>query len=137
MGDTGSLILGFTVSILAIKFIEFNRLYTGNSLFRIEAVPAVTLSIIIIPVFDTIRVFFLRLLQRKSPFQADRKHLHHILIDIGFSHHKVTCILVSLNLALILFRLFFKDKLLAELILGVTILIMIASAYVFKSLKKS
>ncbi len=136
MGDTGSLILGFTISILSVKFIEFNRLYTGPAIFRIQSVPAVTLAIIIIPIFDTARVFILRVLEKKSPFLADRKHLHHILIDKGLSHHKASIVLVSINLILIIFTCLIKEKLQAELIVLISIIAMIVSSSLFKKLRK-
>lgn len=108
MGDTGSLILGFTISILAIKFIEFNRLYIGDPQYKITSVPAVAISVLIIPLFDTLRVFTLRLLKGRSPLSPDREHLHHILKDIGFSDIKSMFILLSLNIFLIILTVAFQ-----------------------------
>ena len=96
MGDTGSLLLGLVNSILVIKFINI----AGNpaSNFPIEAAPAVGFAILMIPLFDTLRVFGLRIIARRSPFSPDRTHVHHFLLDLGFSHRMVTitCVLVNM-----------------------------------------
>ena len=52
-----------------------------------------------VPLFDTLRVFSLRILSRRSPFSPDRNHVHHLLLDLGLSHAAVTYILVVVNLA--------------------------------------
>jgi UDP-N-acetylmuramyl pentapeptide phosphotransferase/UDP-N-acetylglucosamine-1-phosphate transferase len=54
-----------------------------------------------IPLFDTLRVFGLRILDRRSPFSPDRNHVHHFLLDLGFSHKKVTMSCVLANVAFI------------------------------------
>ncbi len=99
MGDTGSLLLGLVNSILVIKFI--NLAGSSSVSFPIEAAPAVGFSILMIPLFDTLRVFGLRILDRRSPFSPDRTHIHHFLLDLGFSHKKITLTCVSANIVLI------------------------------------
>lgn len=101
MGDTGSLILGITMSILAIKFIEMNRVLSLEDDYKIRGIPVVAISILIIPLFDTLRVFAIRILQGKSPFNPDRNHLHHMLVDLGFSHMKATSLLALFNICMI------------------------------------
>lgn len=95
MGDTGSLLLGLVNSILVIKFI--NLAGSPAVSFPIEAAPAVGFSILMIPLFDTLRVFGLRILDRRSPFSPDRTHIHHFLLDLGFSHKKITLTCVFAN----------------------------------------
>lgn len=101
MGDTGSLIIGITMSILAIKFIEMNRVLPLTDEYKIRGIPVVTISILIIPLFDTLRVFAIRILQGKSPFNPDRNHLHHMFVDLGFSHVKATSCLITFNILMI------------------------------------
>ncbi len=101
MGDTGSMALGFIVAILAIRFIEANRLQVSSLEYPIINAPAVAFAILSIPVFDMARVFTLRILQRKSPFAADRNHIHHYFVDSGLSHAKSTVILFVINLSCI------------------------------------
>lgn len=102
MGDTGSLIVGLVLSILAIKFIEMNRILDRDHPHKVLSVPVVTLAILVIPLFDTLRVFAIRVLQGRSPFSADRNHIHHLFLDLGVSHRKTTGILVSFNVFAVL-----------------------------------
>jgi UDP-GlcNAc:undecaprenyl-phosphate/decaprenyl-phosphate GlcNAc-1-phosphate transferase len=100
MGDTGSLILGFYLAILAIKFNEINVYYNG--IYKIYAAPAVSIGIMVVPLFDTLRVFILRAASGKSPFVADKNHVHHSLIDLGFSHLKATLYILGANVVFII-----------------------------------
>lgn len=99
MGDTGSLLIGLTASILAISFIQANVSYVNE--YSVESVPAVAIGILIIPLFDTLRVFTLRVLKGRSPFSPDRTHIHHLLLDLGCSHLQATGILGVVNLLFI------------------------------------
>lgn len=99
MGDTGSLILGLVVSILIIKFVEFAP---TAPVLAFQSAPAVGFAVLFIPLFDTLRVFSIRMLQGKSPFTPDRNHIHHILLDKGLSHRMVTLSLVFANLIMII-----------------------------------
>ena len=99
MGDTGSLLVGTINSILVIKFI--NVANTEAVRFPILASPAVGFTILMIPLLDTLRVFGIRILHRRSPFSPDRNHIHHLLLDRGFSHRAITLTLVSINFVMI------------------------------------
>ena len=90
MGDTGSMIVGFLLSILALKFVNLS----DNQLISLGVLPEnvviVTISILFFPVIDVIRVILIRLMHNDKPFSPDRRHLHHILIDKGLSHRKAS-----------------------------------------------
>jgi UDP-N-acetylmuramyl pentapeptide phosphotransferase/UDP-N-acetylglucosamine-1-phosphate transferase len=104
MGDTGSLFLGYMLAFFSIKFIE------GNAVHQTRVIPGptgagsftVVLSMLIIPVYDTLRVFILRIKARRSPFLADRNHIHHLLLDLGLSHMQATGVLLLVNIAAVL-----------------------------------
>lgn len=98
MGDTGSLILGFVSAVFAIKFIEMNK--TEVSFVGGKA-PLFAIAVLVIPLFDTLRVFIVRAAQGKSPFSGDRNHLHHLLLDVGCSHLQASLILYALNMFVI------------------------------------
>jgi UDP-N-acetylmuramyl pentapeptide phosphotransferase/UDP-N-acetylglucosamine-1-phosphate transferase len=98
MGDTGSLFCGLVVSILILEFIDFHHM---ESPYNFDAVPAVAIGILILPLFDTLRVFIMRVLKGKSPLSPDRMHIHHLLIDSGVSHMQATGILALVNLIFI------------------------------------
>ncbi|WP_219223185.1 MraY family glycosyltransferase [Pedobacter antarcticus] len=109
MGDSGSLLLGFLASVLSIKFLnvyEAKHIMAGP--FNISSGLSLVLSILIIPIFDTLRVFSLRILKRKSPFTADSNHVHHRLLFLGLSHIQSTLILVLVNLLMVFIVLFFQ-----------------------------
>jgi UDP-N-acetylmuramyl pentapeptide phosphotransferase/UDP-N-acetylglucosamine-1-phosphate transferase len=99
LGDTGSLLIGMVLSILTIHFLQSNLLMEGH--YFVESSPAVAIGILIIPLFDTLRVFTLRIAQGKSPFTADRQHLHHLLLQLKFTHKEATMVLLVTNLAFI------------------------------------
>jgi len=108
LGDTGSLVLGLSISILIVRFLESSL--TGTIVSR-EDFPAPTLAIalLIIPLMDTLRVFTLRLLVGKSPFKPDRFHTHHKFLLLGFSHLKTTLIILCFNLAIIVFSVLLRN----------------------------
>ncbi|MEO1517753.1 MAG: MraY family glycosyltransferase [Bacteroidota bacterium] len=101
MGDTGALLIGIICSILVIQFIELNALLPTGHQFALLNVPAVAFGILILPLFDTLRVFTIRVIRGKSPFYPDRSHIHHLLIDLGLTHMKATGILVMVNILFI------------------------------------
>ena len=99
MGDTGSLIVGFIIAVLAIKFVELNVYNTNiNSVYR--NAPIIAIILLCIPIFDTLRVFGLRIIKGKSPFKADRLHLHHLMVDNGLSHIATSFVLYFTTIAL-------------------------------------
>lgn len=105
MGDTGSLIIGMVCAVLIIKFIDLNYgLEDGNPL-RFGNIPVVAIGIMILPLYDTVRVFITRIIRGHSPFHPDRRHIHHLLIDFGMSHMRATATLVFVNLLFICFVL--------------------------------
>jgi len=112
MGDTGSLLVGLVSSILIIKFIQFHdpaHMTPERAQYVFDSVPAVAIGILILPLFDTLRVFTIRILKGKSPFSPDRTHIHHLLLDFGFSHMQSTGVLVMVNIGFI-FLVFFLQN---------------------------
>jgi UDP-GlcNAc:undecaprenyl-phosphate GlcNAc-1-phosphate transferase len=98
MGDTGALIIGFVSVFLALKFVELNK--TGlYAQYRLA--PSIVTSLFIIPAFDTLRVFTLRIINRSSPFVGDRTHIHHRLLDAGLDHIQATFTLLLFNISII------------------------------------
>ncbi|UBM62444.1 undecaprenyl/decaprenyl-phosphate alpha-N-acetylglucosaminyl 1-phosphate transferase [Candidatus Sulfidibacterium hydrothermale] len=98
MGDIGSLLVGFILAIFAIKFNELNAAIAKGSSYFIKASPAVSIGILIIPIFDTVRVMVIRMAKGISPFKPDKRHIHHYLYELTGSHRKATSILLLVNL---------------------------------------
>jgi UDP-GlcNAc:undecaprenyl-phosphate/decaprenyl-phosphate GlcNAc-1-phosphate transferase len=99
MGDTGSLLIGLLNSIFVIKFINIAGMPEGR--LPLESTPAIGFAVLIVPLFDTLRVFSHRILDRRSPFSADRTHVHHFLLELGFNHKKITLLCAGANIAFI------------------------------------
>ncbi|GAB3701052.1 MraY family glycosyltransferase [Spirosoma flavus] len=97
MGNTGSLIIGFMLAFFAVRFVSLNASYRYEPTAFFNA-PIIAIVILIVPIFDTLRVFLVRILSGKSPFSADRNHMHHILLDNGLSHAAATTILCGVSL---------------------------------------
>ncbi|WP_338875720.1 MraY family glycosyltransferase [Spirosoma sp. SC4-14] len=97
MGNTGSLIIGFMLAFFAVRFVSLNASYRFEPTAFFNA-PIIAIVILIVPIFDTLRVFLVRILARRSPFSADRNHMHHILLDNGLTHAQATAVLCGTSL---------------------------------------
>ncbi|QTE36698.1 MraY family glycosyltransferase [Mucilaginibacter sp. P25] len=108
MGDTGALLIGLVSAVMAIRFIELSKVSTVKLPF-IYTAPALIVAVLIGPVFDTLRVFTIRILNKKSPFDADRNHIHHRMLKMGLTHLQTTFVLGCLNLVSIVMVLVFNN----------------------------
>lgn len=124
MGDSGSLVLGTIAATLVLQFIESCALLPAHSFCKLAAVPTVAMTIVLIPLFDTLRVFATRIFRGHSPFLPDRRHIHHLLIDYGFTHLQASSALIGFNALMIAFvavgQAYIEQHLLLLLVLGAT-----------------
>lgn len=102
MGDTGSMLIGLVLAMLAIEFINTNLHFSTKLYFRSYSAPTMAMSIIFVPLFDIIRVIIIRIFYGHSPFKPDKNHLHHLLLKLGYSHLKATFILSLFSILLII-----------------------------------
>ncbi len=109
MGDTGSLFIGFFLSIISIKFIDANYGMAAATEWQFKSFIGTAVAVLIIPLYDTIRVFIKRMLKGKSPMHPDKTHIHHILLRLGCNHAQATGILVTVNVIFVLLGLVLKD----------------------------
>jgi UDP-N-acetylmuramyl pentapeptide phosphotransferase/UDP-N-acetylglucosamine-1-phosphate transferase len=92
MGDAGSLGLGFVLATLAMEFLHSDNGYYSN----LNLNPVIVAVLILgYPIADTMRVFLIRISMGLSPFNADRRHMHHVLLNKGFSHFGATTFLMA------------------------------------------
>jgi UDP-N-acetylmuramyl pentapeptide phosphotransferase/UDP-N-acetylglucosamine-1-phosphate transferase len=123
MGDSGSLVLGFILAVFAIRFNEINA--AGDGYRVLQSSPAVSIAILIVPLFDTLRVIVLRLYHGQSVFRADNRHTHHLMLRLGFTHLQATVIIAVFSLGIIALA-FLLDPVgifwLALIILGICVL---------------
>lgn len=92
MGDTGSIIVGFLLSVLAIEFIGLNDLPAYVEMFSFTS-PVLPVAFLIVPLYDTIRVFYRRAKRKTSPFLPGKDHIHHELMRMGYGHKGTALIL--------------------------------------------
>jgi len=86
MGDTGSLVVGFLLSVATLTFISTNGSLPAHHCYKFPAVLSAGIAVVLLPFFDTLRVFVLRLMQGKSPFLPDKQHLHHMVLHVMQTH---------------------------------------------------
>ncbi len=99
MGDTGSLLLGLFQAVMVVRFLNMEQASIWG--WQITIQPAFVLAVLIIPLFDTLRIIVVRLLQGRSPLRPDRQHIHYRLVDMGLTHIRATGILMGINLVMI------------------------------------
>ncbi len=127
MGDSGSLVLGTLIAMCTIHFNEFCK--NPDLFFPVSSAPAVSLGILILPIFDLARVSTIRLSKKTSPFAADKNHLHHRLLELGFNHFQSSLILGGVNLCFIILSFFCKD--IGVIRLGIVLLVLCLSGSVW------
>ncbi|MCC6371022.1 MAG: undecaprenyl/decaprenyl-phosphate alpha-N-acetylglucosaminyl 1-phosphate transferase [Bacteroidia bacterium] len=110
MGDSGSLVIGMFICVLAIKMIEYPTEQLDSFWVHVSK-PVFAISALVYPLMDTLRVFIIRALKGQSPFTADRNHIHHKLLDCKFSHVKTVVIIYifsALTICASILTYFFK-----------------------------
>lgn len=126
MGDTGSLICGLVVAALLIRFIE--KVPYPNA-------PVLAMSIVFVPIVDTLRVTVIRIFDGKSPFVSDKNHIHHQLLFKGLGHVSIVAILSGLNVSIFALFLFIHEVDI-NICFFIFILALIATMLVFHIIKK-
>ncbi len=101
IGDGGSLMMGVVMSSFVVASISSGGACDKCAEMGVGLVPF-TLAVMCVPVFDTVRVMFMRILRHTSPFHPDKTHLHHLFIEMGFSHFGTTMCVLSLNVLVVL-----------------------------------
>lgn len=100
MGDSGSLFLGFSISVMAILLTQ------GPG--KID--PMVPVLVLALPIFDTLRVMGLRISKKRHPFSPDKMHLHHLLIRSGLSANNVVKIIWILSALISITAVSLREK---------------------------
>ena len=98
MGDAGSLLLGFVLVVGGIQLLEYSQ-------HQVKMNQSLVLFLIVgffcIPVLDSLRVYLVRIKKGSSPFKADRSHLHHLFLLTGLSHKKISLLINSMVVLLL------------------------------------
>lgn len=101
IGDGGTLVMGVVMSTFVINILTNDSSVASTVDSNFGLVPF-TLAVMAIPVFDTLRVMLTRIVRKTSPFHPDKTHLHHLFIDLGFSHAGTTVTIITLNILVII-----------------------------------
>ena len=99
MGDTGSTNLGYIIAFLSLAFYNAVTDSEASTVYGtgISHPLSILLGIVALPLFDTARVFAVRISKGLSPFHPDKRHLHHKLLDLGLTHLQCTLICFALQ----------------------------------------
>ena len=99
LGDFGSLLIGSVIT-----YFIFSILHSGNQIVTDNWVNRSLISVLLLiyPLTDTLRVYILRAKSGNSPFLPDRRHLHHKLMDKGYTHIKASILIVFLSISVLL-----------------------------------
>ena len=84
MGDSGSLTLGYLLGFLCIKYSMNNTAVMSHHKFDF----IIAFTLLLVPMFDVVRVFMMRIYHKRSPFSADKTHIHHKFMSAGCTQHK-------------------------------------------------
>ena len=101
IGDGGTLVIGTMMSMFVVSILKGTSLSADLASAGVGLIPF-TLAVLAVPVFDTLRVMTSRILRKQSPFHPDKTHLHHLFLELGFSHIGTTVSILSLNFFIIL-----------------------------------
>lgn len=132
MGDSGAMVLGFFAAMLTINFLKVNEQLPNEDMFFIHMAAMVfSFAVLIVPAVDTARVIFIRVVvKRRSPFRADRNHLHHALLNLGLEHWQATLSLTGANLLFVGLAIGLNPLLRAKYIFGILLILALALSQV-------
>ena len=99
MGDAGSQLLGFTIGVLSVR---------ATQSLSTQVSAAIPILLLAIPILDTLSVMVQRIGEGRSPFSADKNHIHHKLLALGFGHHEAVMAIYAMQAALFLVAYFLR-----------------------------
>lgn len=103
LGDTGSLLIGFIIIAFTLYIMSNEYAKQLTFIAPVQNIPIILIAILFVPIYDALRIFIDRMSQKRSPFSADRGHLHHIVLDrFQLSHRRTSFVIALLNVLLVL-----------------------------------
>jgi UDP-GlcNAc:undecaprenyl-phosphate GlcNAc-1-phosphate transferase len=137
MGDTGSLVVGMILSVLAINSIS-HGLVTDNINLPNKG-PLLAIAFLAIPLFDSLRVFVVRIMKGRHPLSPGRGHIHHALLNLGFGHKYTSLTLYAFGIFLIFLSYFLLDSninMSIAILAGISFILLIIPFYILKDKSK-
>lgn len=131
MGDTGSMLLGFLLAFTCICFIDIfiDKKTYATPHYHLKSAPVVAVAILILPIVDTLNVIIVRLWNKKSPFEADKNHIHHKLLKLEFTHRRSSFYIISYYLFVVITTYFLRHTD-VNLLLVIVLALGFAGAYI-------
>lgn len=110
MGDTGSMLLGFLLAFTCVCFIDIfiDKNVSNIPRYHLESAPIIAVAILILPIVDTLNVIIVRLWNKKSPFEADKNHIHHKLLKLNLTHRRSSFYIIAYYLLIIIVTYFLR-----------------------------
>lgn len=131
MGDTGSMLLGFLLAFTSICFIDvfIDREIPGIPRYHLQSAPVMAVAILILPIVDTLNVIIIRLVNKKSPFDADKNHIHHKLLKLNLTHRRSSFYIILYYLFVVTIAYYFRH-ININLLLVIVLLVGFLGAYI-------
>lgn len=131
MGDTGSMIIGYIIAVLSMRILSYRISLLERIPFDSKNLALFVIAILFVPLFDTGRIFLVRILNGRSPFSADRNHIHHLLIDYYKVSHRRASFYIGLSNLIFISVFFFMSTVFNYWVMGATMLFTIAFLLLF------
>ncbi|KUJ52072.1 glycosyltransferase family 4 protein [Chryseobacterium sp. JAH] len=130
MGDTGSMLLGFLLAFTSICFIDIfiDRQLPNAPRYHLKSAPVIAVAILILPIVDTLNVIIVRLWNKKSPFLADKNHIHHKLLKLNLTHRRSSFYIITYYIFIVTVAYFLRHAN-VNLLLGIILLLGFVGAY--------
>lgn len=131
MGDSGSMVIGAIISVLAISMINEDQSRVRESMGILAKIPTpvFAMSVLVYPLVDTLRIFAVRAMKGNSPFSADKNHIHHRLIAAGLNHKKTVLVLYGYNIVVVGAAIYFaQDNATVSFFVAIAIAVVLISA---------
>ncbi|MGB3775982.1 MAG: MraY family glycosyltransferase, partial [Leeuwenhoekiella sp.] len=123
MGDTGSLFIGFFCAVILITFLNKNNGLSEGEVYKINNSVSLAMVLFIYPIFDTSRIMFIRLSQRRSPFAPDKLHIHSLLLRLGLKHDQISVLVNIFSIATIFLCLILDAYVLDIISIGIGLIL--------------
>jgi UDP-N-acetylmuramyl pentapeptide phosphotransferase/UDP-N-acetylglucosamine-1-phosphate transferase len=109
LGDTGSMIIGFLLSVFVMRFLDINRSLDTSSSVHLNSALSMALAMVFVPVFDSLRICYIRTRAGKSIFKGDNNHIHHRMLKISGSHILASSLIIIFNLVLVIITFLLQE----------------------------
>ncbi|MCS3867090.1 UDP-N-acetylmuramyl pentapeptide phosphotransferase/UDP-N-acetylglucosamine-1-phosphate transferase [Chryseobacterium ginsenosidimutans] len=104
------MLLGFLLAFTSICFIDIfiDKKLPDVPRYHLQSAPVVAVAILILPIVDTLNVIIIRLINKRSPFDADKNHIHHKLLKLNLTHRRSSFYIIMYYLFVVTIAYYFR-----------------------------